>query len=110
LLKPDWPKSGISGVVQIQPAVVDHYRTIVRNLRAKLSERLHEKKYEVVASIRNLVEKVVIYPNDDSQGRDLELIGQLAAMLDTASPHNSMRRVVAEERTHLYRTVLFYQA
>jgi site-specific DNA recombinase len=87
------PLSG-GGVVDIEPAVADHYRTIVRNLRAELAGRSRERKHEVVASIRNLVEKIVIYPNDDSRGRDLELVGQLAALLDT---ENSMRRVVAED-------------
>jgi hypothetical protein len=29
-----------------------------------------------------LVEKIVIHPDDDPQGRDLELMGQLAALLD----------------------------
>jgi site-specific DNA recombinase len=90
-------KGAVSGVVEIHPAVADHYRAIVRNLRAELAERSHEKKHEVVASIRSLVEKIVIYPNDDSKGRDLELVGQLAALLDTEKSHSSMRRVVAED-------------
>jgi site-specific DNA recombinase len=87
----------LSGVIEVHPAVADHYRMIVRNLRAELAGRSRERKHEVVASIRNLVEKIVIYPNDDSRGRDLELVGQLAALLDTEKSHNSMRRVVAED-------------
>jgi hypothetical protein len=55
----------------------------------------------VVASVRALVEKIVIYPNNDPEGRDLELVGQLAALLDTQKLRNGMRRVVAEERFNL---------
>ncbi len=56
-----------------------------------------EQKLEVVASVRSLVEKIVIYPNNDPKDRDLELVGQLAALLSTDDLCNSMRRVVAEE-------------
>jgi hypothetical protein len=44
-----------------------------------------------------LIEKIVIYPNNDPQGRDLELVGQLAALLGTEELRNGMRRVVAED-------------
>jgi site-specific DNA recombinase len=86
-----------SDVIELHPGVADHYRTIVRDLRAALAERSPEQKLEVVASVRSLVEKIVIYPNNDPQGRDLELVGQLAAVLGTEGLRTSMRRVVAEE-------------
>jgi hypothetical protein len=41
----------------------------------------------VVASVRSLIEKIVIYPNNDPQSRDLELVGQLAALLSTRGPY-----------------------
>jgi hypothetical protein len=49
-------------VIEIYPAVADHYRTMVRDLRTTLAERSSEQKQEVVASVRALVEKIVIYP------------------------------------------------
>jgi hypothetical protein len=52
------------------------------DLRADLTDRSHGKKDEAVASIRSLIEKIVIYPDDDPQGRDPELMGLLAALLD----------------------------
>src|SRR4029077_13494472 len=57
------------------------------------------EKFEVIASVRSLVDKIVIYPRNDPQGRDLELVGQLAALLDThkLSNRTSMRNVVAED-------------
>jgi hypothetical protein len=51
----------------------------------------------VVASVRALVEKIVIYPNNDPEGRDLELVGQLTALLGTKKPRSGMREVVAED-------------
>ncbi len=93
----DEGKGAESDVIEIHPAVADHYRTIVRNLRTALAQRPPEQKREVVASVRSLIEKIVVYPNNDPQGRDLELVGQLAALLGTQKLRNSMRRVVAED-------------
>ena len=93
----DKGKGARSDVIELHPGIADHYRTIVRDLRAALAERSPERKLEVVASVRSLVEKIVIYPNDDPQSRDLELVGQLAALLSTEDLRNSMRRVVAED-------------
>ena len=93
----DKDKAAGSEVIEIHPAVANHYRTIVRNLRAELAERSCEQKREVVASVRALVAKIVIYPNNDPEGRDLELVGQLTALLGTKKPRNGMRRVVAED-------------
>ena len=90
-------KGADSDVVEIHPAIADHYRTIVRDLRAALAERSPEQKREVVASVRSLVEKIVIYQNNDLHGRDIELVGQLAALLGKDELRTSMRKVVAEE-------------
>jgi site-specific DNA recombinase len=95
----DKGKGAGSDVVEIHPGAAQRYRTIVRDLRAELAERSPQEKFEVIASVRSLVEKIVIYPRNDPQGRDLELVGQLAALLDThkLSNRTSMRNVVAED-------------
>ena len=93
----DESKGTGSEVIEIHPAVADHYRSIVRDLRATLAERSSEQKQEVVASVRASVEKIVIYPNNDPEGRDLELVGQLTALLGTKKPRNGMRGMVAED-------------
>ena len=76
------PAGGVlSGVVENHP----WSRRSLSNDRAESTrwvDRSHEKKHEAVASIRSLVEKIVVHPDDDPQGRDLELVGQLAALLD----------------------------
>ena len=61
----DEGKGARSDVIELHPGIADHYRTIVRDLRAALAERSPERKLEVVASVRSLVEKIVIYPNND---------------------------------------------
>jgi hypothetical protein len=94
----DEGKAASSEVIEIHPAVANHYRTVVCNLRAELAERSSEQKREVVASVRALVEKIVIYPNNDPEDRDLELVGQLTALLGTKKPRDGLRRVVAEDR------------
>jgi site-specific DNA recombinase len=93
----DEDKGVDSDVIEIYPAVADYYRTIARDLRAALAKRSPEQKREVVASVRSLVEKIVIYPNNDPEGRDLELVGQLAALFGTAKLRSGMKRVVAED-------------
>ena len=93
----DEGKGARSDVIELHPGIADRYRTTVRDLRAALAERSPERKLEVVASVCSLVEKIVIYPNNDPQSRDLELVGQLAALLSTEDLRNSMRRVVAED-------------
>ena len=87
----DKGKGAGTDVVEIHPGAAQRYRTIVRDLRAELAERSPQEKVEVIASVRSLVEKIVIYPRNDPQGRDLELVGQLAALLDTHKLSNRTR-------------------
>jgi site-specific DNA recombinase len=88
----------IPDVIELHPGIADRYRKIVRDLRASLADRPHEHKFEVIASIRDLVDKIVIYPHNDPSGRDLELVGQLAALFGPAhSAVGGMRKMVAEE-------------
>jgi site-specific DNA recombinase len=88
----DEGKGARSDVIELHPGIADRYRTTVRDLRAALAERSPERKLEVVASVRSLVEKIVIYPNNDPQSRDLELVGQLAALLSTDASVFARRR------------------
>ena len=36
---------------------------------------------EVLREVRNLVQRIVVYPHADAKGRDLELVGELAGLL-----------------------------
>ena len=83
----DEGKGARSDVIELHPGIADHYRTIVRDLRAALAERSPERKLEVVASVRSLVEKIVIYPNNDPQSRDLELVGQTCRTAQYQNQH-----------------------
>jgi hypothetical protein len=87
-----------SQVIEVHPALPDRYRAIVRDLRLELAQRPDARKAEVTASIRSLVGKTVVYPRNDPVGRDLELVGELAAVLGPVEKAaSSMRGLVAEE-------------
>jgi DNA invertase Pin-like site-specific DNA recombinase len=84
-------------VIEMHPGLPDRYRALVRDLRLELARRPHNRKAEVIASIRSLVGKIVVYPHNDL-GRDLELVGELAAVLGPVEKvASSMRGLVAEE-------------
>jgi len=85
-------------VIELHPGIGDRYRAIVRDLRASLGTRTADRKIDVIASVRSLVDRIVVYPHDDPAGRDLELVGQLAGLLGTAEQVVSgMMAVVAGE-------------
>ena len=65
--------------VEIHPQAAEGYRTLVQNLRERLRDADDDQKAEAFAMIRQLIDRVVIYPRDDE--RDLELHGRLAALL-----------------------------
>lgn len=86
-------------VLEFHPSIPQRYRELVRNLRASLADRSSESKQEVIEAVRNLIDRVVVYPRDDAQGRDLELVGQLAGLLGTPEDLRiGMGSMVAEER------------
>ncbi len=69
-----------------QPAEVDpteaqaSYKKAVGELLANALEDNYAYKIEVMTAVRELVDKVVIYPSDDPDGRDVELIGDIEAL------------------------------
>lgn len=54
-------------VIELHPGVADRYRQIVHELRAALAERTQERKAEVIAAVRSLVDRLVVYPHNDPQ-------------------------------------------
>ena len=85
-------------VIEVHPGLPNRYRALVRDLRLELARRPDDRKAEVIASIRSSVGKIVVYPHDDPAGRDLELVGELAAVLAPVEKvASSMRGLVAEE-------------
>ena len=68
----------------------------MRDLRQQLAARKGEERREIVASVRALVERIVVYPHGDAEARDLELHGTLAALLRSHEEgRRSMEVVVA---------------
>nr|WP_245327598.1 zinc ribbon domain-containing protein [Xanthobacter flavus] len=96
------PEGAEPEVIEFHPAIVSRYSEIVRKLRAEIESRPAEERAPVIEMARRLIERVVIFPNDDVQGRDLELHGTLAALLGaTEGDRDSMGRMVAGARNHL---------
>ena len=69
-------------VVRLHPGVADRYRALVRDVRGILAAAGDtQASRAAIMAVRELVEAVVVYPEGDPAGRDLELTGQLAALL-----------------------------
>ena len=83
-------------VVEFHPGAVRWYRDLVRTLREGLQHLPPDQRAEIIDMARPLVESVILYPNDDAAGRDLELYGTLAALLGvTEQGRKGMHKVVA---------------
>jgi site-specific DNA recombinase len=90
--------AGDAAAVTLHPSLAEHYRSLVAELRAGLAQRDHAAKAEVLTKVRALIDRIIIYPNDDPKGRDIELVGQLAALTGPAEKlSTSMGLMVAEE-------------
>jgi hypothetical protein len=49
-------------VIELHPSLPERYRALVRDLRLELAKRPDDRNAEVIASIRSLVGKIVVYP------------------------------------------------
>jgi site-specific DNA recombinase len=78
-------------LIELHPNVGDLYRKKVRDLKAYLAATDDENRADAYLAIRELIQKVVISPKGGAyQGYDIEIHGQLAALLE-ASQHGTMR-------------------
>jgi site-specific DNA recombinase len=78
-------------LVELHPNVGDIYRKKVRDLRTYMAGADDENRADAFRAIRELVEKVVIIPKGAPyKGYDIEIHGQLAALLE-ASQRGTMR-------------------
>ena len=85
-------------VVTLHPSLAQHYRALVVELRENLVRQDFDGKAEVLAKVRALIDRIIIYPKDEPNGRDIELVGQLAALTGPAGKRRfSMGLLVAEE-------------
>jgi site-specific DNA recombinase len=77
--------------VELHPNVGEIYRKKIRDLKAYLAAADDDNRADAYQAIRELIQKVVIIPKGGRyQGHDIEIHGQLAALLE-ASRHGTMR-------------------
>ncbi|MFC0193594.1 recombinase family protein [Aureimonas pseudogalii] len=88
-------------VVEFHPAIAERYRQMIRDLRKTMAEATEDSKREAVGMVRALTSKLVVYPKDDPENRDIELHGQLAAILEIQNGRKLVGRVVAGARFEL---------
>ncbi len=94
-------KNDRAEIVEFHPTIAERYRLMIRDLRQTLATADEEAKRESVKLVRDLTDKIVVYPKEDSQGRDLELHGQLAAILDIRTNRKLVGSMVAGARFEL---------
>ena len=88
-------------LIELHPNVGDIYQKKVRDLKAYLATADDDNRADAYRAIRELIEKVVIIPKGGAyQGYNIEIHGQLAALLEasqcgTMREHNSMGALVA---------------
>jgi site-specific DNA recombinase len=77
-------------LIELHPNVGDIYRKKVRDLKAYLAATDDDNRADAYQAIRELIEKVVIIPKGAYRGCDIEIHGQLAALLE-ASQRGTIR-------------------
>lgn len=85
-------------VIALHPGVASRYRIMIAGLRANLGALDEVGRAEILRQVRELVQRIVIYPHGDVEGRDIELVGELAGFLGPGAPVYRGKAVVAEER------------
>lgn len=84
---------------RLDRTVAERYRTLVRDLQTELATRSPEVKQDVADRIRELIEKIEIFPRTDPGGRDLLLYGTIKALLHEGRQGlKSLNTVVAGPR------------
>jgi hypothetical protein len=86
-----------ASTIALHPGMAERFRATVRDLRARLTKSGEGRTSEAIATVRSLIDRIVIYPRDDARG-DLELHGKLAAILqpeEMTKARKSMGSLVA---------------
>lgn len=67
--------------ITVDPAeALQRYQTTIDQLLSNTLEDNYAYKREVMTAVRELVEEIIIYPNEDPNGRDVELVGDIEGL------------------------------
>jgi site-specific DNA recombinase len=83
--------------VRLHPGLADKYREIVANLHVALSDP--ELRIEAIEIIRSLIESIILHRTDN--GPEIELVGDLAVMVEVALSTGSESKKAALVRAAL---------
>jgi site-specific DNA recombinase len=67
--------------VEFHPNAANAYRNKIRSLKRTLAEASEESRQAAFQGVREIVEKIVIHPRGRYEPAELEIFGQLAAIL-----------------------------
>ncbi len=90
-------------VLALHPATAERYKQRVADMHVALSKG-DEAGREAVELVRELIDRIVVTPGDDGEPMKLELVGNVAALLEEQSPNRGATVAVAGPRNQLHST------
>ena len=90
-------------VLTLHPRTAERYKQRVAEIHAALSKG-DEAAREAVELVRELIDRIVVTPTDEGEPMKLELVGNVAALLEEHPPNGGAIVAVAGPRNHLCRT------
>lgn len=97
------PSCGADEVLILHPKVAERYRRRVDEIHTALSKG-NDAAREAVELVRELIERIVVSPTDDGEPMKLELVGNVAALLEEQPRDGGAIVAVAGPRNHRCRT------
>lgn len=88
---------GADEVLALHPATAERYRQRVAEIHVALSKG-DDAGREAVELVRELIDRIVVRPGDDGEPMKLELVGNVAALLEEQSPNRGATVAVASPR------------
>jgi site-specific DNA recombinase len=74
-----------SPVIALHPGIVADYRRQFAELRTDLAAADPQRRMDVMAKLRALIDRIIVTPSEGDTGLDIEFEGRLAAILNLAA-------------------------
>jgi hypothetical protein len=96
------PSREADKVLALHPKTAERYKQRVTDIHTALSKG-DKAAREAVELVRELIDRIVVTPTDDGEPMKLELVGNVAALLEEQPPNGGAIVAVAGPRNHHYR-------
>ncbi|KAB2913584.1 MAG: recombinase family protein [Hyphomicrobiaceae bacterium] len=100
------PSRGADEVFALHPRTAERYKERVAEIHRALSKG-DEAAREAVELVRELIDRIVVTPTDEGEPMNLELVGNVAALLEERRPNAGAIVAVAGPRNHHYRAAAY---